>query len=206
MSRNNKIIELNTRFYHFPSIINDTLQFFNNIVLAGGSLRCIFDKTTVDDYDLFPLNVPENKREQYINKLEKHFHFYNFKTVFKCPEHKLLSVKHRGIKIQVVLNDEIETVEELLNSFDFTVTQFAWHNNRFYTTRQSIKDAKNKSLRLVCDDVPYPVASLNRIHKYLNRGYRGGYNENNIVVLLSERILRLTPDEIAKNSMRVYID
>lgn len=150
---------------NFPSVITDILHiFYGDLILAGGSLRSYLNSEPVDDYDLFLFD--SDKFDIVKNYLVK----YGFRIKFECPEKKLLTLKHRNIKIQIISGLQVNNVENLLDSFDITVCQLATDGlYLFVYNKQVLKDLKNKHINF--HKLQYPAATLGRILKYNKKGY-----------------------------------
>ena len=149
--------------------------------LAGGALRTVLDETDIiQDYDLFFKNQLAAKRTEL--KLED----LGAKVIFKCPQGKLTTLKLPAslakldpheitstddyMKIQLVTENYYSSVENLLNQFDVTPCRFAYDGTGLYAFYSSIRDVKKK--RLGIHAVPFPMATMRRIEKYINKGYK----------------------------------
>lgn len=134
-------------------------------ILAGGSLRKVVDNADeIVDYDLFFMNAEQ--RDKTKGMLET----FGYRLVFACPQGELFTYKRKGVKVQMICKRFYTSIEDLLDSFDFTACQIALYDGKLYVTKQTIRDIKRKELRL--NKIEYPVATLNRIQKYLAKGYK----------------------------------
>lgn len=155
-----------------------------NIWLAGGALRTLLDSDTVSkfspevtDIDLF-FDSPLSKKDT-----EEYFKEHpetTWKKVFECPEGKLTTYKNKktGWKVQLITVNYYSNAEALLESFDFTVTQFATDGEYFWMGESSYDDVTNKRLRW--NVITYPSSSLHRMTKYVKKGFHmreEDYNE-----------------------------
>lgn len=137
--------------------------------LAGGALRSLLDPDqSVSDYDLFFKNV--QAAEMMGEILEKQ---YKFKLIFKCPKGELRTYKKHDIKIQLITKSSYKSVDDLLSSFDFTICMAAIEFNgsprKLHFTCLWVDDVKKKHLRF--HRITYPVATMNRMYKYREKGY-----------------------------------
>ena len=73
------------------------------------------------------------------------------------------------IKVQEIKVDFYDSIEQLLNTFDFTICQFAYDGENLHCGDYSLHDLGRK--RLVINNITYPVASLRRLIKYTQQGY-----------------------------------
>jgi hypothetical protein len=179
----------------------------SNVILAGGSLRVLFDKSEkINDFDLFFLGDSTAELEKAEKYFEDKIHGNRYKKIFRCKESKLVSFLDTttNIKIQLINEKNNESVPSILNNFDFNACRFAtaledkyfW----FYYSDQSIYDVKFKKLSLF--NLIYPVATLKRACKYKNYGYNINELLISVVTFLSSPENKLTEDE----KTRVYID
>ena len=73
------------------------------------------------------------------------------------------------IKVQAIKHKFYKTTEELLDSFDFTICQFAFDGKDICTTELAVVDSQRK--RLVPHKITFGTSSLRRIIKYTQQGY-----------------------------------
>lgn len=193
-----------------------------NVWLAGGSLRTVIDpKDKVVDYDLFFKENTFYGQTQVTDTRNKLIQL-GFKLTFECPEGKLYSYTlpkdwcivcnckvedhHRAeqfrgkeIKVQLICENFYQAPEHLLSEFDLTPTQFCTDGRFLWTTKRAIKAVKNKTCELV--KLTYPVATINRLFKYRNKGYEINCAIQEVVSNLVGRT-----DILNSDSLRVYID
>lgn len=134
-------------------------------ILGGGSLRTIFDKNDkLVDFDLFFRQSTDLEAARRI--LER----YGCKLVFACPKGELFTYKSKdGLKFQCIFKKAFENVGSLIESFDFTVCQFAISNGILWFTDEALLSLKRKELHL--NKLTYPVASIFRAYKYRDKGF-----------------------------------
>jgi len=135
----------------------------SGVFLAGGFLRALFDRTKVDDFDLF------FKDEETLRKFKKYVSGLRAKTVFVCPEGKLTTYKIGPWKVQCITERYFESLEDLVNTFDITASMWAWDGTNLVSGDTSLKDTKKKMLRI--NQVMYPAATFKRLKKYADKGY-----------------------------------
>lgn len=132
--------------------------------LAGGALRAHFSRDEVKDFDLFFSD------ESYALMAELLLAQLGGECTFRCPAGELSTWRLYGMQIQCVKVRYYHTMEQLVDSFDFTMTMFATDGVTLVTSRRAIRDARDKALNI--NRVTYPVATLNRMCKFVKRGYR----------------------------------
>lgn len=153
----------------------------NQIVIAGGVFKSIFSKQPVKDVDIFFLST--NAKEitlGWYNDLvalsdEPWEYSYNNDRVdaFYNTETK--------VRVELITGILYNTVTELLNSFDFTITKFAMflHLNREDEPTWSVKYHVNyfehlMLKRLVIDtdtELQFPLSTWERSYKYAQRDF-----------------------------------
>lgn len=133
-------------------------------ILAGGSLRKMVDSSDViQDYDLFFLS--EDAIEQTRGKLLS----LGFEVIFECSE--MTTLRLESEKIQLIKLTIYDSVESILESFDFTACMAATDGVSIWFTTSFVKDVKRRELRL--NKLSYPIATLKRFAKYVVKGYNG---------------------------------
>lgn len=165
--------------------------------LLGGAIRCIFDKTPLDDFDLFFKN-----REESIKATIK-FEKDNWKLVFKCPLGYLTTFKKdingKTYKAQLITKQFYDNPMVAMESFDFNACLFGYFNNCFYLNKHSLKDVVHKRLKIF--NLTYPVATINRLIKYRKKGYV----INDAIMEIVNRLL--AANEVDFNGkLQLYID
>lgn len=136
----------------------------DKVVLAGGALRTVLRKETdIVDYDLF--FVGDNTSEQ----VKDHLVSKGFTVIFKCPLNLLTTLYKDGMKIQLITKTIFTSKDQIFEDFDFTCTLAVFDGTTLLLDRCFIRDVKKKLLNI--NNLYYPVATLNRIAKYKNKGY-----------------------------------
>lgn len=79
-------------------------------VLGGGALRCKFDNTELQDYDIFPISFFE------IIKTCKHLINLGFERTWTCKEHKLVTFEKFGKKYQVICPQNTHPIFDMNNN------------------------------------------------------------------------------------------
>jgi tRNA nucleotidyltransferase/poly(A) polymerase len=163
------------------------------LVLAGGAVRDACFGNKIEDYDFFLLDICS---EHHMEMLEHKMKVNGFEKIFECPEGKLVTYlkKFSGfdtvgdfeIKFQFIRARKLANVTEALESFDFNATRFALgkYADTVITDRAAIRDVVTKNLSI--NAITYPAASINRLHKYRNKGYYVGDAIKRIVQIISE--------------------
>ena len=160
------------RINHLTSEVESIFDSIDNIVLAGGAVRTLIDRTPIIDYDFFIISNNIEEQNKTKEEFKKFMKLNGFSIIFQCPEDKLISFRSRfsGIKFQLIMNQIYPTMFSLLNSFDIIAAAMAIDKNNFYAlSYYAIKSAKFK--RIEFNTIHYPVATLSRIDKYKKKGY-----------------------------------
>jgi hypothetical protein len=135
--------------------------------IAGGAVRrTLINKPIDSDYDYF------FKSEEDFDKFEKMLPS-SLKLVNETAHHKHwrgtvgdsdLKVNVQGIKFKFY-----DTVEDCINSFDYTITMFALDGDDLVTTPEALWDLGRR--KLVINKITYPVATMRRMLKYSKQGF-----------------------------------
>ena len=80
-----------------------------------------------------------------------------------------MEINNKSRLIQLVKIDYYQTVDDLLDTFDFTITQFAYDGNYLYCGDYSLWDLSRRKLAL--HKMTYGVATMRRMLKYTNQGF-----------------------------------
>lgn len=155
-------IEIFKVIKHLPELIKDKMW------IAGGAIRrTLLNKELDTDVDLFFKD--EESLKSYSKELEK----IGAKIITE-NEHQTTFTYHieklnKSYLIQAVTISFYDNVEDLLDSFDFTITQFAFDGEILYCGEHSIWDLKSNKLAL--HKLTYGVATMRRMIKYTNQGF-----------------------------------
>ena len=135
--------------------------------LGGGAVRRTLIKQPLDsDFDFFFKDVDtfkswEAKLPKTVVKVRETKHH----TEYKCT----LEGSDIPVVLQAIQFKYYDSPEEVLDSFDYTITQFVTDGNSLWTTVESLWDLGRK--RLALHKVTYPVATMRRMLKYTNQGF-----------------------------------
>lgn len=188
-----KIKESRLEVYH-----EDVLNIISNvegIFLAGGCFRTLINKDEpISDYDLFFYDKRAIVRSKEI--LDN----LGWVKVFECPLGELTTYKKNDDKLQLITKKIYSSVYEAVESFDITAccAGFDVRTRQLITHPQWVKDVRTKTIDF--NVIEYPVATLNRVVKYYNKGYR--YRENTLV----NYVKAVNSQEFDENHLALYID
>lgn len=187
-----------------PELANIMRKVPSKVFLAGGAIRTLIstdeefdaEKTDIDLFFFSPdeLNIVKEFLE---NKT-------NYHKVFQCPEGKLASYvflngEEPKWKIQCISVSYYDDLKEVIDSFDFTCTQFGTDWEVGLMGETSEKDVMNK--HLVFHKVTYPSSTLRRMMKYSRKGYHMEENDfQHFVSILWNRDPQITDEKL------VYVD
>lgn len=136
----------------------------DGVWLAGGAIRSVFDKTPVQDYDLY-FNSQKAK-DKTVHKL---LSTYKGKVLSETKKHKVLTVDLHGLKVQAIDLKYYDTGFGVINDFDFKPSMFAMDSENLYTNSDAIRSATKMQLRF--HSLQTPVSTIRRIMKYRDKGY-----------------------------------
>lgn len=162
--------------------------------VGGGIFRTMVDRNDV----VMDIDVFFNKRataDLYMEILEE----LDYNQVFACPQGELYTYK-RGddVKVQLITKFFYPSVEELVDSFDITACCAGHDGSKFYSNRRFFTDVMNKNIYL--NKITYPVATLNRITKYVKKGYSLSATANMDFVEFVNQV------ELDENNIVYYVD
>lgn len=136
--------------------------------LGGGAIRRTLIGQPLDsDFDFF--FESENALESFKSRCDK----IGLVKVKETKHHIQFEGKLEGselpIVVQAIFFKYYQTRRDVLDSFDYTITQFLFNGEYMWTTPEALWDLGRK--RLVIHRVSYPVATMRRMLKYTNQGF-----------------------------------
>lgn len=135
--------------------------------LAGGAIRRTLMGMPLDsDYDFFFQD--EVALEAFDTKIIDEL---GLKRVKETEHHTQYEGSLQGIDfiVQAIKFQFYASAAKVIESFDYTITQFALDQGTLYTTPESLWDLGRK--RLAINKVTYPVSTMRRMIKYSNQGF-----------------------------------
>lgn len=178
------------------------LRYFDAIVLkhipegwvAGGAVRdWVMHGYAKSDIDLFFKSPADAKNASEAIRLK------GGKLAFK-NNNKQRWLLH-GKPIDIVLNHFFGGPGETIEQFDFTVCCAAVDRTQMYTHAHFFEDVVRR--RLVLNSLPFPLSTLERMQRYINKGFRicnGGLLD------IVTAIQALDMKDKAQNSLEFYPD
>lgn len=134
--------------------------------IAGGSIRRTLQRMPLDsDVDFFFKN--EKQRKEFEKDLESR----GFESVVITEQAKTFigKINDERVKVQSIHFAYYENAEAVIDSFDFTITQFAYDGNDLICGEYSLWDlARN---RLALHKMTYGVSTVRRLIKYTKQGF-----------------------------------
>lgn len=176
--------------------------------LAGGAIRRTFQGQRPDsDFDFFFKD--QQSMDGFIEKLivlgaqllsenDKNKKFMLPSTVIEEAYENGNGLHLPEMEIQCINFQFFNSIEDVIDSFDFTICMFGFDGENFHIGDFSLWDLARK--KLVVNQITYGVASVRRLMKYANQGFSvcGGC----ITEVL--RAVAVNPEVI--NSSTLYID
>jgi hypothetical protein len=138
-----------------------------NVWLAGGSLELLVNKDAkIKDYDLF-FRHNVNFNEALVDLLKA-----GCKVEYACPEGELfnLSIPNSSKVVQLINSHYFRSMTDLVDSFDFVCCMAAYNGDSFYCHNNFERCVTNRMLTI--NRITYPVASFNRMKRYVGKGYK----------------------------------
>jgi hypothetical protein len=146
--------------------------------IAGGAVRRTIQCKTLDsDFDFFFASADQTEKfaadlvslgGQLRGKNEKNqTYILPSKVVGGDNETPLTQLPE--LKIQLITFQYFASAEQVIDSFDFTLCQFAYDGSKLYMGDFSLWDVARK--RLVPNRISYATSSLRRLLKYANQGF-----------------------------------
>lgn len=156
------------------------MSLLDGVYLAGGGLRTLLNPDDkICDIDLFFRD--QGALDAATEIMEKSGEYY---LAFQCPANELRTYKSGGDvldedkdddfyknqkKIQFITKSFYKSPVELISSFDFVATCACLYKEKLYTHKDWLRCVRKKQLEL--NFVSYPVATINRMFKYRDKGF-----------------------------------
>lgn len=145
-----------------PDYIKD-LSLDYDFLIAGGMVTSIFTGKPVNDIDIYPTN-----KDQYIDFI---LEVLGNSTIVSVTPRSFM-VDHSGQLLNIIYYKIFKDAYDIFNSFDYTVVMGAYdvRDEKFILHKHFLRD--NAKREIVFDgNTDYPLASMMRIRKYIDRGY-----------------------------------
>lgn len=164
--------------------------------LAGGSLRrTLLQREPDSDLDYFFKDA--DQLSAFVADLEKR----GFEKVRETEHH----VQYRGrigdsglpVDIQCIRFAFYADAAAVIDSFDFTICQFAFDGENLTVGEYALWDLGRK--RLAVHKITYPVSSMRRVLKYASQGFKACNG-------CLQTLLRATAENPAVNMEVAYVD
>ncbi len=160
--------------------------------LGGGAVRDSILLEKYSDIDIF--GSSKEGLDTFIDANLK-----ECKEIFTSDRMRTFTKGNDKVQVIYILS---ETIEKCLDSFDFTLCQFAYDGNSVYCNPQSLVDIFRKRIVIHKLSNEFVIDSLRRMQKYIKKGYticNGG------LATFIETIRQATPEQI-ENQMDFYPD
>lgn len=186
---------------HFDNLIIKELNELDiHFYIAGGCIRDYFMSKRTSDIDLF-----FTREKDFRTVLE---HFIRNEVEIILNNDKVVKLRYKDVIFDLV-KMLFANEEKLLNSFDFTVTQFAISENlAFYYTEEAFQDLVKKQLML--NNLQYPESTMKRVRKYMMKGFNICHEEIDKIILAIrdkhkvKNIFELESINFHKTTFRTY--
>ncbi len=135
--------------------------------LGGGAIRrSLLDMPQDSDYDFFFKD--ENSFLVWQNSMPPTMKITK-ETAHHIQYEGVLFEDADPVVIQGIYFKFYQTPKDVIDSFDFTITQFVLDGDTLITTAEALWDTANK--RLAINKITYPVATMRRLLKYTKQGF-----------------------------------
>jgi len=186
--------------------VEKTISFFQNeillklptdirdkVAIAGGSIRDKLLNVKIKDYDVF---VQDKDTEQ------KLMEFFNNNGKEGRVNDYLANYTYEKKWIQIVRGKYYNMkTTELIDSFDYTICMAMITTDGIKVGEHFFEDLKNKRLRI--NKITYPLATLERLQKYIKKGFTAC---NGTLLEIVKAIQKVNLEDSNSNSLVFYPD
>lgn len=141
-----------------------------NFLVAGGAIRRTITGEKLEDGDIDLFHRTQKDHDEYKEKLKSHKGFKLISEKEHVDSFEYTFGNHK-YEVQLIKIRFYPDAPILLDSFDYTIAQFAMDPNgpRFFCGDFSLYDLGRK--RLAVNKIIYPLSSMRRLIKYTRQGY-----------------------------------
>lgn len=137
------------------------------ILIGGGCFESLMSGKAPKDYDVF--FISEDDFDDFYDLLEKDDFIPSKKLSEVKKEDRFIEFVKEDIKIQAIKTMYYSSIEELVGSFDFTVTMFGVSMGKVCYHCMAPIDVLRK--KLVLGNMTFPASTIRRLIKYTTKGY-----------------------------------
>lgn len=169
-------IDYGLDFGIFEAFVAETkieLDYINGPWIAGGAIRRAIMRKPANESDIDLFFKTEKQMLETQEKLLKYGYVKSLETehsaFFELREYPSYLSGRLFTKINLVFIDYYDGPEDVINTFDYTICQFATDLKTLVCGPYSLFDLANRRLRI--HEIIYPNASLRRMVKYGKQGF-----------------------------------
>jgi len=162
------------RCYIENIIPNEILMYLsrNKGYIAGGAIRSVFSGEKISDFDLY--FEDEDCFTFFENWVRNGFEFCSGKNLNIISESfNALTFECEGYNYQIIRREDVIGLspDQLFEVFDFTICMGAYipDTGKFMLHEDFLRHTSQR--KLVYTSSPYPISSMHRTKKYIDRGY-----------------------------------
>jgi hypothetical protein len=141
--------------------------------IAGGCFKNIFNGQKIKDIDIF-----FEKEEDFEEALSQYTLKSEYSNVYENSRVSCFKNNETGVKIELV-RTFFKTVEDTLNSFDFTITKFAYHKQievdgsvkYLYKYLDTFFEDLHCNRLVINDRLDFPISTFERSYRYKAYGF-----------------------------------
>lgn len=136
----------------------------NSAIVAGGSITSIFSNRDINDIDVY-----FHSKKDVANFMQE---VMDENAWIVSHTNKATLFKYRNVEVQIIHFDVFETIDDLFNTFDFTVCMGAFDFNKenFVLHEDFLKHNSQRILKFN-QNTAFPIISALRVRKYEGKGY-----------------------------------
>lgn len=159
-----------------------------NAYICGGSILTLFyENRVISNIDIFFKNL------EGLEKFKNTISIFD-DCVFVEETDSIVHFKYKTKHLKL-FKKVLGSAEEILNSFDFTICQVCFYpkENAFIMNKDFLSHVENKEI-VMNQNMPHPLTSINRISKYISRGFKISQDQSVILGLLISKMNLKNPE------------
>ena len=162
-------------------------------MIVGGALTSILTNKEINDFDIY-----FKKKEdlcKFLHKAKYEVTGGQYRFICNTDKSVTFSLQGSDITLQLIHQNYYENIDQVFSDFDFTINMIAYDfsEDEFVYHEEAMQHLAQRQL-IVNTNTKFPLISVLRVQKYLDRGYSISKKEM-LKLLLSVNQLNLTSYE-----------
>lgn len=167
-------IIMDGKLHEIWEVFDNLLGSMGQVYICGGAVRDSLRGVDPKDYDIYIIDTNGARHEEVAKKIKEAVSDYpKVKPVIefhKSEPFLIQSIYYEDKEVQIMVRGEFTNVEDLVDSFDWNVSLFAYGRNGTYKHPNAVdlEEIKNQG-ELKLNRVTFPYSTLRRGYRFSER-------------------------------------